>query len=86
MEKLFRTEMAAALKNSSESFAGALNNISQSMVQISSSLNRSLEVLAQTLETPQATHPTPLLPAYHPRDNPLSYPAMNSETFNYQQS
>ena len=78
--------MAAALKNSSESFAGALNNIRQSMVEISSSLNRSLEVLAQTIGAPQATHPAPLLPAYHPRDNPLCYPAINLETFNNQQS
>ena len=88
-EKLFRKEMADSLKTSTESFAGALNNISQSMVQISTSFSRSLEVLAQSIGPPQAIHPPFPRQTYgesYPRNNPYSYPATNMDTFNYNPS
>lgn len=87
-EKLFRKEMAESLKTSTESFAGALNNISQSMVQISTSFSRSLEVLAHSVGPPQPIHPPFPRQTYgesYPRNNPY-YPATNMDTFNYNPS
>ena len=55
-DKIFRKEMADAMKASAELFAGALQNVSGSMVQISNSLSRSMELFAQSLHSQQAPY------------------------------
>ena len=48
--------MADAMKRSADLFAGALQHVSESMVQISKSLSRSMELFAQSLHSQQAPH------------------------------
>ena len=51
-DKVFRKEMVEVMKTSSESFASALERVGDSMILISNSLIRSMEMLAQSLSAP----------------------------------
>ena len=51
-DKVFRKEMVEVMKTSSESFASALERVGDSMILISNSLSRSMEMVAQSLSAP----------------------------------
>ncbi len=63
-DKRFRREMAEAMKASAASFSDALGTVSATMMQISNSLSRSMELIAQSLQQPQQSQ-QPQPPFFH---------------------